>query len=341
METPGTHFRFGQTTTRIVASLAITLAFVLVEGGAGYWANSLALLTDAVHNLTDVIALALSGYAIHLAARPATPDKTFGYHRGGILVALANSTTLALIALGIFYEAYQRVIAPPPVQAEVLALVAAVALVVNAGSAWLVKRGSESDLNLRSAYVHLAGDAAATGAAILAGIGIAFTGWQWLDPLVSLFIGALILWNAWSIIRETMDILMEGAPRDVDLNEIIRDLLNIHGIRGVHDLHVWSITRRMRSLSAHVATDDISLSASMPIRDAINQMLFHKYGIAHATLQFECMDCEPNLLYCDLEQANHKRERAPIREKSEAWGENILAIASRQEYNRVRKGGWQ
>jgi cobalt-zinc-cadmium efflux system protein len=294
-----------QNTTRLAASLLITLAFVFVEGTAGIWSNSLALLTDAAHNFTDVLALALSWHAITLAMRPANARRTYGYHRAGILIALVNSTTLALIACGIFYEAYHRFIAPPQVDAQILTTVAAIAFVVNLGTALLIRRGSEHDLNMRSAFVHLAGDAASTFAAILAGIGITLTGWQWLDPLVSVLIGALILGNAWSIIRETINILLEGTPRDVDLDDIVRDLQRVNGVNDVHDLHVWSITQSMRSLSAHIATDDISISASAPIQREINELLFHQYGIAHATLQFECAECESSLLYCDLETANH------------------------------------
>ena len=294
-----------QNTTRLAASLLITLAFVFVEGTAGIWSNSLALLTDAAHNFTDVLALALSWHAIALAMRPANARRTYGYHRAGILIALVNSTTLALIACGIFYEAYHRFIAPPQVDAQILTTVAAIAFVVNLGTALLIRRGSEHDLNMRSAFVHLAGDAASTFAAILAGIGITLTGWQWLDPLVSVLIGALILGNAWSIIRETINILLEGTPRDVDLDDIVRDLQRVNGVNDVHDLHVWSITQSMRSLSAHIATDDISISASAPIQREINELLFHQYGIAHATLQFECAECESSLLYCDLETANH------------------------------------
>jgi len=298
-----------QNTARLAASLVITLAFVFIEGIAGLWSNSLALLTDAAHNFTDVIALALSWHALTLAARPANSRRTYGYHRVGILIALVNSTTLVLIAGGIFYTAYQRLLAPPQVDARVLTLVAAIAFVVNLGTALLIRRGSEHDLNLRSAFVHLAGDAASTCAAILAGIGIALTGWQWLDPFVSILIGALILGNAWSIIREAMNILLEGTPRDVDVGAIVRDLKHVNGVNDVHDLHVWSITQSMRSLSAHIATDDIPISASAPIRREISELLFHKYRIAHATLQFECAGCQLDLLYCDLETANHHTHR--------------------------------
>lgn len=291
-----------QNTARLALSLVITLAFVVVEVIAGLWANSLALLTDAAHNFTDVLALALSWHALTLAARPANARRTFGYHRAGILVALFNSTTLVLIALGIFYEAYHRLLAPPQVDAHILTLVAAVAFVVNLGTALLIRRGSEHDLNMRSAFIHLIGDAASTFAAILAGIGIVLTGWQWLDPLASVLIGALILWNAWLIIRESVAILVEGTPRDVNLDDIVRDLKHVNGVNDVHDLHVWSITQSMRALSAHIATDDIPISASAAIQREINQLLWQRYGIAHATLQFECAECGAGL-YCDLYHA--------------------------------------
>ena len=293
------------TLSRLALALGITLAFVVVEAVAGVVANSLALLTDAAHNFTDVIALALSWYAMRMTSKPAHAGKTFGYHRVGILVALFNSTTLVLIALGIFYEAYHRVLAPPQVEANILTLVAAIAFVVNLVTALLVKRGSENDLNLRSAFVHLAGDAASTFAAILAGIGIMLTGWKWLDPLVSVFIAILILWNAWIIIREVIDILLESTPRDVDMDQIIRDLTQVDGVQGVHDLHVWSINQTLRALSAHIQTDDMTLSAGAAIQNAINKVLIDKHGIAHSILQLECIECESNLLYCDLQEANH------------------------------------
>ena len=190
---PHTHSYFGnlanQTTKRLALSLGLTAAFVIVEIAAGIFGNSLALLTDAAHNFTDVIALGLSWHAIWLAARPANANRTFGYHRAGILMALFNSSTLVLIALGIFYEAYQRLMAPPKVEASILVIVAAVAFIVNAGTALLVKHGSENDLNLRAAFVHLAGDAVSTFGAILAGIGIALTGIEALDPIISILIG--------------------------------------------------------------------------------------------------------------------------------------------------------
>jgi cobalt-zinc-cadmium efflux system protein len=289
----------------LALSLGLTATFVVVEVVAGFFANSLALLTDAAHNLTDVIALGLTWYALRLTTQPANAGKTYGYHRAGILVALVNSTTLALIALGIFYEAYRRFIEPPVVKADVLIGVGAVAVVVNLGTALLVRRGAEHDLNLRSAFLHLMGDVLSTGGAVVAGIVIRFTGLNWIDPLVSIFIGLLILWNAWSIVRESVAILMESTPNDVDLHKLVEDVVGVEGVRGVHDLHVWSISQGLRTLSAHVVTDDVTISTGARIQAAVNELLACKYGVFHATLQLECAECANNGLFCDV--ANNHR----------------------------------
>jgi cobalt-zinc-cadmium efflux system protein len=289
-----------QTTSRLSLSLFLTLAFVVIEAGAGYFANSLALLTDAAHNLTDVIALALSWFAIRLTAQPATAQKTYGYHRAGILVALLNSTTLVLISIGIFYEAYLRFISPPEVKSGILIGVGLIAVVVNLVTALLVHRGSESDLNLRSAFVHLIGDVISTIGAVIAGVIIYFTNANWLDPLVSVLIGFLILYNAWGILRETVDILLESTPRDLDVKKMVNDITQLDGVLGVHDLHVWSLTQNLRTMSAHILTEDISVSAGAEIQNRVNELVYHRYNIAHATLQLECVDCDPNSLYCRI-----------------------------------------
>ena len=150
----------------------------------------------------------------------------------------------------------------------------------------------------------------------LAGIVIAFTGMNWLDPLMSVFIGLLILWNAWGILRETVDILLESTPRDIDMSKMVRDLMSVNGVRGVHDLHVWSITQSLRALSAHILTDDISVSTGATIQREINEVVSHQYGIGHATLQLECEGCEPDLLYCDIVEMNHDHE--PTHENTQA-----------------------
>jgi cobalt-zinc-cadmium efflux system protein len=293
------------TVRRLALAFIITLAFVIVEALAGFYANSLALLTDAGHNLTDVIALGLSWYAFRLTARPANAGKTFGYHRAGILIALFNAASLLAMTFWIFYEAYERLLTPPEVDSTLLIVVAIVAFLVNLGTALLVKRGSDDDLNLRSAYLHLAGDAVSTFGAILAGIGIRLTGWAALDPLVSVLIGLLILWNAWRIIHESVDILLESTPRDVDVPAMVGDLLTVSGVRGIHDLHVWSLSQNMRALSAHVLTRDVTLSEGSVIQRQLNEVLHHRYNIAHATLQLECEGCLPDQLYCDLAPHSH------------------------------------
>ena len=293
------------TIRRLALSIGLTVVFVLVEVVAGLFANSLALLTDAAHNLTDILALALTWWALRAATKPAFAEKTYGYHRAGILVALVNATILALIALAIFYEAYHRMFAPPQVKANVLIIVGMVAVFVNLVTALLVRRGSERDLNLRSAYVHLMGDVFSTIGAVAAGILIRFTGLNWLDPLVSIFIGLLILWNAWAILSESVNILMEATPADVDVDAMLADILQVEGVRGVHDLHVWSITRGIRTLSAHILTDDIPISEGTKIQAAVSEIIYHNYGIAHATLQLECEGCLPANLFCDITAGNH------------------------------------
>ena len=291
-----------QTTKRLALSLGLTAAFVVVEIIAGIFGNSLALLTDAAHNFTDVIALGLSWYAVRLATQPAHAGKTFGYHRVGILVALVNSTTLVLIALGIFYEAWKRFLSPPEVDSAILIGVGTLAFLVNLGTAWLVQSGSEHDLNLRSTFLHLMGDVMSTIGAVIAGVIIAFTNWNWLDPLISVLIGAFILWNAWSILRQSIHILLESTPESIDMTSMVASLLKVDGVRGVHDLHVWSINESLRALSAHIVTDDISISEGASIQQNLNEILAHEYNIHHATLQLECECFGRSLLYCDIHE---------------------------------------
>jgi cobalt-zinc-cadmium efflux system protein len=289
-----------QAIRRLSLSLGITLVFVFVELAAGVLANSLALLTDAAHNFTDVMALALSWWALRLATQPSHARKTFGYHRAGILVALVNSTSLVLIALGIFYEAYRRFLNPPEVQAGLMVIVASLAVIVNLVTALLVKPGSQHDLNMRSAFMHLMGDVLSTLGAVIAGVIIYFTHIYWIDALASVLIGFLILSNAWGIVREAVEILMEATPPDIDVDALLVDMRSVAGVDGVHDLHVWSINQSMRTLSAHILTKDVSISQGANIQADLADMLTQKYRVAHATLQLECEGCRPADLYCEF-----------------------------------------
>ena len=302
---PHTHTP-SQIKKRLALSLGLTAAFVVVEIVAGIFGNSLALLTDAAHNFTDVIALGLSWYALRVATKPAHAGKTYGYHRVGILVALVNSTTLILIALGIFYEAYHRFTTPPEVNSTILIGIGTLAFLINIVTAWLVKDGSDHDLNLRSAFLHLMGDVLSTLGAVVAGIIIAFTNWNWLDPLVSVLIGFFILWNAWGILRQSIHILLESTPESVDMDTMVESLLKVDGVHGVHDLHVWSINESLRALSAHIVTDDISISECACIQQRLNKILEYEYNIQHTTLQLECVGCETDLLFCDICKVNYE-----------------------------------
>jgi len=303
-----THFSdlAGRTTHRLMLSLALTAIFVLVEITAGVISNSLTLLTDAAHNFTDVIALGLSWYALKIASKPANAGQTFGYHRVGILVALVNSTTLILISLGIFIESYHRFMSPPIVDSTILIGVGAAAFFINLATAWLVKHGSEHDLNLRSAFLHLMGDVLSTLGAVTAGVLILLTKWNWLDPLASILIAFFILGNAWSILRQAIHILLESTPKNLDVDNLLNHLRQIDGVIDVHDLHVWSINENLRMLSAHVVTDDIPVSSELVIQNNINELLAHEFNIQHATLQMECEGCGNGLLYCEIKP--HQQE---------------------------------
>lgn len=250
----------GTISRRLGVALAVTLLFVVGETAAGFYANSLALLSDAAHNFTDVLALALSWYALYLSSRPSNPARTYGYHRAGILAALFNAATLLILAGVILYEAYQRLVEPPQIQEQVMIAVATVGFVANSGIAIALKHYSETDLNVRSAFVHMLGDAVATVGVILAGIVIALTGWTALDPLASILIAVIIAWSSWGILQEGLNIVLEASPRGIDVDALARDILQVEGVHGVHDLHAWSITSQMHALSAHVLTDNVPIS---------------------------------------------------------------------------------
>ncbi len=280
--------------------MVATLIFVAAEVITGLYSNSLALLSDAAHNFTDVLALGLSLYALALSTRPANSAKTFGYHRAGILVALVNATTLLGIAVVIFYEAYRRLILPPEVNEGVMVVVAALGCVINLAIAISLRRDSVTDLNVRSAFIHRAGAAVSTLGVAAAGVAIALTGVHALDPLASILIGAIIAYSSWGILREGINILLEGTPSGIDMDAMVHDLMQVRGVRGVHDLHAWSIASNLHALSAHVITDDVSLSQGANIQREINRVLVERYNIAHTALQLEVEGCSPDALYCEL-----------------------------------------
>lgn len=272
-------------------SLGVTLGYVLLTLLAGLRAHSLALISEAGHNASDALALLLSFVAVHFQARPATERKTFGYQRAGVLAAFLNALTLIVIALWIGYEAVERLSQPAAVQPKTMMLVAAAGVLMNGVIAALLWRVA-GDVNMRSAFVHMLGDTLSTAAVILGGLAIALTGRSWIDPVLSLGIAALILWSSWSIVRETLNILLEGTPRGLSLADIRAALVEIEGVEDVHDLHVWSLGSQTHALATHVTIADIPPSESGRILGEIRERLQARFYIHHTTIQFEHIECE-------------------------------------------------
>lgn len=269
----------------------MTLAYIVLLVVAGLRAHSLALLSEAGHNLSDFLALLLSLAAVFLQARPPNSTKTYGYHRAGVLVALVNSASLVIVSFFIFYEAFRRVQHPEPVHAGLMIWVAAAGVVMNGVIAWLLYRTSQ-DVNIRSALLHEVGDTLSTAAVIAGGWAILLTRQYWIDSALSFGIGALILWSAFGIVRETLNILLEGTPRGMKLDSIETAMRSIDGVNDVHDLHVWSIGSETHALSCHIAIADIPTSASDRILRDVKELLLRDFKIDHTTIQFEHAECE-------------------------------------------------
>ncbi|MFZ5597139.1 MAG: cation diffusion facilitator family transporter [Bacillota bacterium] len=263
----------------------ITLAILVVEAAGGIISNSLALLSDAGHVLTDVAAIGLSWYALRQARRPPSHKMTYGYFRTGILAAFINAVSLIIIALVIGWEAYGRLANPEPVAGYAMFISAAIGLTANLYMGLAMR--DDNDLNVRSAVLHMLGDAAASAGVILGGVIIIFTGWYIVDPVLSLAIALLIAAGAWRLIKETVAILMEGTPVDISLEQVIESLMDNEGVREIHDIHVWAINRGKNALSCHVVVDgSMTVEEGQELLRKIEHDLLH-LGINHTTIQFE------------------------------------------------------
>jgi cobalt-zinc-cadmium efflux system protein len=306
----------GMTGTKLRNAFLLTALILAVELVGGLLSNSLALLSDAGHVLTDIIALGLAWFATVQATRPANARKTFGYHRTGILAALANAITLILIVGAIGYEAIQRFQHPETVTPWLMFVSAAVGIGVNLYIGLGLQKEGGDNLNVRAAVLHVFGDVGASVAVIVSGVIILVTGWYPADPILSLFIAVLIARGAWKVLRETVDILMEATPKDLNVAQLVRDVVRVPGVLDVHDLHIWSIAGGMSALSAHVQVGDRPLSACDALLRQLRALLQERYHIAHTTIQFECAGCGPDDLYCALapdeeeahDQAHHHHE---------------------------------
>lgn len=275
----------------LLLSLIATLGYIVLTLVVGVRANSLALISEAGHNLSDFLALLLSWVAVYLHSRPATSTKTYGYSRAGVLAAFVNALSLVVIACLLLYEAYERLVDPVPVQAGPMMIVAAIGVVMNGAIAWFLYRSSR-DVNIRSVFLHEIGDTLATAAVIVGGWSILLTGKYWIDSALSIAIGAAILWSSFGIIRETLNILLEGTPRGLSLTDIEAAIMTCAGVLDVHDLHVWSIGSEVHALSCHIKIDDIPPSASDAILRGVTARLEERFHIQHTTIQFENVVCD-------------------------------------------------
>src|SRR6266478_2016208 len=272
-------------------SLVATMLYIVLLVAAGIRAHSLALLSEAGHNLSDFLALLLSLLAVYLEGRPPSATKTYGYRRAGVLVALVNALSLIVVAFFIFYEAFKRWQNPELVHAGTMIGVAAAGVVMNGVIALLLWRAGR-DVNVRSAFLHEIGDTVSTAAVIAGGWAIMLTGKYWIDSALSFGIGALILWSSFGIVRETLNILLEGTPRGMSLEAVEQAMRSIEGVSDVHDLHVWCIGSENNALSAHVKIADMATSESDTILREINERLGQGFGIHHTTIQLEHVVCE-------------------------------------------------
>ena len=272
-------------------SMVLTLLYVAATLYFGLRAHSLALISEAGHNVSDLLAIALSFVAVYFQARPATDQKTFGYQRAGVLAAFVNAVTLVVLSAWIAIEAIHRITAPVEVQPRLMMYVAAAGVLMNGTVATLLWRFSR-DVNIRSVFLHMLGDTLSTAAVIAGGAAILFTGLTWIDPILSILIAGMILWSSVGIIRETLNILLEGTPRNLKLGEIRKAMAAVEGVLDVHDLHVWSLGSQSHALASHITIGEMPMSECSSILEGINCALRERFHITHTTIQFETTGCE-------------------------------------------------
>jgi cobalt-zinc-cadmium efflux system protein len=279
-------------------AVALTVAFVVVEAVSGWFAHSLALLSDAGHNLADAAALAFSWYALGIARKPSHHGMTFGYHRVGVFAALANAVSLVVIAVLIAWEAIGRIREPEIPNGPLMIGVAAVAIVMNLVIGLWLHKGSKDDLNIRSAYVHMLGDAVSAFGVVIAGILVAAMRAPLADPVVSLLIAGLILYSSYGVLRESATVLLEGTPAGMDMPALIAAIKSVTGVIDVHDLHVWMVGPGVVACSCHILVAEQSIREGQQVLRAVVQAIEHRFHITHTTVQVEVEGCDATDMYC-------------------------------------------
>lgn len=270
---------------RLKLVLGLTLTYLIAEIIGGILTKSLALLADAGHMFTDVGGLALALFAINMASRPPSPEKTYGYYRAEILASLTNAIVLIGISIYILYEAYQRFLNPPEVQSKTMLIIAAIGLVVNIAGMIILRKSSKESLNMKGAYFEVLSDMLTSIGVIVAGVIMLTTGWYYADPLLSAGIGLFILPRTWILLKDSVAVLLEGTPKDVNIAELRASILNLENVEGVHDLHVWSLTSGINATSVHISLDT-SADYSQSLK-SINNFIKSNFKITHTTIQLE------------------------------------------------------
>lgn len=290
---------------KLTIATVANVVVVATEIAIGLYAGSLALIGDALHNLTDAVALLLALIAVRLERRLPTVAKTYGYQRAGILVAFINSGVLVAFTAFLFKEAFERFREPSAIQTGSMLVMAAIALIVNTLTALSLRHDSKDDVNVRSAVLHMISDAAASAGIIVAALLIRVTGFLQWDAAISIVIGLLILWSSYGVLKESMNLLLEGTPAGMDPEQVAHSLRALDGVRGVHHVHIWAIGPSSPALSAHIQVGDVPVKSTASLLDEVNAMLASEYRIAHTTIQFEFEECAADDPYCVPVRSTH------------------------------------
>ena len=285
---------------RLLFAIALNVGIILVELVGGWFANSLGLLSDAAHNATDVAVLVISWYAIHQAGKPSHGRRTFGYHRTEILTALFNAALFLVMTAWILAESFQRVLNPVPVDGPAVALIATIAFAANFWTALLLRRSAAGNLNVKSAFLHMVADALVSLGVIVSGLVIGVTGWMALDPPIGAVIALVVAGEAWKIVKESVAILLEGVPKDIDTDAVAERLRASPHVRDINDLHIWALASGLSALSCRIVVDDMPVSRTEEMTRALRSELFDRFRISHATVEYETVASEPKPLYCDI-----------------------------------------